>query len=398
MASATSSDRKTVRDLPVSAKLVVTVFLIAVGIGYLWAMVQLHFKHGSGGEPLPTVADTVAHFSGREWPLEDAPPAPAEEEGKKEEAKKEPEVEKGKEGAAKIKTIIEKRCLECHAKGGEKDDVLLATYDDLSKYLKNGQLLKVLTGPRDKWSKNSMVQAFFEKSEESKKAWAERVAKEKGLEAEREAERLAVVAWIEKGAPEDAYKKDAFVLPNKDELKPLTKEFRGGDLKWFEAPVVKKEGEVAPVPKPVNKRALAKKKQSSVESLTQSTHAHLLTFAVLWGSIGFLFAFTPLPGGIRCLLSPLVVAAQVIDIMCWWLARLNGVGPYFALVIMGTGAIVGLGLMTQIVLILFTMWDKKGKVIILLLAALFMAGLGTAYVKVIKPQLDEEKQLAAPKG
>ncbi|MCX7666606.1 MAG: hypothetical protein N2112_13795 [Gemmataceae bacterium] len=74
----TSSDRKTLRDLPAAAKLVVTAFLVAVGIGYFWAMVQLHFKHGGNGEPMPTVADTVAHFSGREWPLEDQPTPPPE--------------------------------------------------------------------------------------------------------------------------------------------------------------------------------------------------------------------------------------------------------------------------------------------------------------------------------
>lgn len=393
----TSSDRKTLRDLPAAAKLVVTAFLVAVGIGYFWAMVQLHFKHGGNGEPMPTVADTVAHFSGREWPLEDQPAPPPEPNN--ESSKTAPAFPAGQEPFAKVKSIIDARCKECHSKDGEKEEVPLVTYDDLSKFLKNGQLLKVLTGPRDKWSKNSMVQAFFEKSEENKKAWLARVEKEKGLEAEREAERLAVVAWIEAGAKADFYNQDAFPLPNRDEFKPLTKEFRAGHLVWFETPATPpKEGSPPPQPKPVNKRAEAKKKQASVESLTQSTHAHLLTFAVLWGSIGFLFAFTPLPAFIRCTVSPLVVIAQTIDIMCWWLARLEGIGPYFALTILATGGIVGLGLATQITLILFTMWDTKGKIALALLAGLFLGGFGLAYVKVIKPHLEEEKLLAAPKN
>ena len=46
--------RYTLRDLPLPAKLVVTTFLISVGLGYLWAMAQIHFKHASAGEPMPT--------------------------------------------------------------------------------------------------------------------------------------------------------------------------------------------------------------------------------------------------------------------------------------------------------------------------------------------------------
>ena len=39
----------------------------------------------------------------------------------------------------------------------------------------------------------------------------------------------------------------------------------------------------------------------------------------------------------------LIVSAfeQVADVLCWWLARLPDVGPYFAVAILGTGAIVG---------------------------------------------------------
>ena len=71
-------DRFSLRQLPFPAKLVVTVFLLSVGLGYMWAMAQLHFKHASPGEPMPGVPDVVAHFSGVPWPLE-AKPEPAPE-------------------------------------------------------------------------------------------------------------------------------------------------------------------------------------------------------------------------------------------------------------------------------------------------------------------------------
>ena len=54
--------RLTLRDLPLPAKLLVTTFLISVGLGYLWAMAQVHFKHA----PRPAHAgidDLVARFS-----------------------------------------------------------------------------------------------------------------------------------------------------------------------------------------------------------------------------------------------------------------------------------------------------------------------------------------------
>ena len=48
--------RFTLRQLPLPAKLVLSTFLLAVGVGYTSAMVQLHMQHGDrDGKPLPTV-------------------------------------------------------------------------------------------------------------------------------------------------------------------------------------------------------------------------------------------------------------------------------------------------------------------------------------------------------
>src|SRR5262249_14884675 len=122
------------------------------------------------------------------------------------------------------------------------------------------------------------------------------------------------------------------------------------------------------------KMIVKSKRQMSVERLTESTHLHALSFAVLFTLTGLVFAFSSYPVWIRCFLAPLVLLAQVVDLSCWWLARLDGIGPYFALAIMGTGAVVGTGLMLQIVLSLFNMYRWSGKLVLLLLFAGAAAG------------------------
>ena len=73
MSEPTAPPRFTLRALPLPAKLVVTCFLMAVGLGYSSAMVQLHMQDSRSGKPMPTVADVVAKFTGKRW-HESAPP------------------------------------------------------------------------------------------------------------------------------------------------------------------------------------------------------------------------------------------------------------------------------------------------------------------------------------
>jgi hypothetical protein len=135
-------------------------------------------------------------------------------------------------------------------------------------------------------------------------------------------------------------------------------------------------------------------RQMSVERLTESTHLHALSFAVLFTLTGLVFALSSYPVWIRCFLAPLVLLVQVVDVSCWWLARLDGIGPYFALAIMGTGAIVGTGLMLQIVLSLFNMYRWPGKVVLLLLFAATIAG-GVAITPQVRDYLNQEVPPAA---
>lgn len=385
----TTANRYTLRDLPLPAKLVVTTFLISVGIGYLWAMAQIHFKHASHGNPLPTTADLVSRFSGVPWPLEPKPDdePPTEDEGANLNAIA------FKRPGIKIKSIVKNRCVRCHQAGGDKADAPLVTWENVAKQLTpnrsntKGRMYKQLQGKREDWD-NNMVAAFFEQSEGWDKLSAE---KKKAQEPKRESERLALVAWIDAGASKAEYEADRFPLPATIKIEQVSP----GLLTETDPDAVA----ALPVQENPQKEKTARERwdeakgrQINVEHLTQSTHAHLLSFAMLWALTGIAFAFTSYSTFIRCVLSPIVLIAQVADVACWWLARLDQpVGPYFALAIVGTGAIVGLGLMSQIVLSLFNMYGPKGKAVLCLICAVGIGLFGLTYVKVIEPELQAER-------
>lgn len=385
-----SCEKFTLSKLPLPAKLVVTVFLMAVGLGYCWAMMQLHFKHAGKGSLLPGVNDVVERFSGQAvpWEKDDAAvanPNPA----KKADAAPAQEV-----AGAKIKSIINARCVTCHGPDGEKSEIPMTNFKEIAKLLDtppaNGKFFKVISKDNeDNFNKENMSQAFTKKStvkvDGAELEWKDFLKAHKDLEPmvriERDNERIAVKLWIEYCAPEEAYENDAF--PVGEEIgRKLTKEFRT---------------RAKEMPKPTDADAnMARKRnpkdrQLNVESLTQSTHAHLLTFAVLWAATGLVFAFTSYPCWMRIGIAPIVLVAQVADIACWWLARLPDVGPYFAVAIMGTGAVVGLGLTAQIILSLFNMYGSKGKAVLLVLMLVGAAGGGLVYTKYIAPEIAAEK-------
>lgn len=394
-----SGPRYTLRDLPLPAKLVVSTFLISVGLGYLWAMAQIHFKHATQGNPMPSMADLVTRFSGVPWPLE---PRPEGWPKRKTESESNVDVAAFKQPGIKIKSIIDNRCVRCHGKGGDKSEVPLDNYNEIKKFAipnasrtrdnKPSKMHEVLNGKRDAWEDN-MVGAFFQESQDWKLLSPEQ---RKAEEPRRESERLALLAWVDAKAPQEAYERNGFPLPPTVKIEQVAPSLLV-DLDPNAQPI-------APANKtdsgPKEKTAFdrwdeAHARQLNIEHLTQSTHAHLLTFAMLWALTGLTFAFTHYSGCIRCVLSPLVLVAQVADVACWWLARLDGVGPYFALAIMGTGGVVGLGLGAQITLSLWSMYAKKGKFVIVLLFLAGAALFGLTYVKVIAPQLQAEKEACA---
>ena len=338
------------RDLPLPVRLTLSLFLLSVGLGYFSALAQLHFKNASRGEPLPTPNDVVEIFSGVEnWPApKPAPPKPV-----------------------------------------SKMERLIMADENL---------------PHN--ASGTMAFAFFGTGRQ-------KVAEDK--RKFREGERLAIQAWID--APDEqrkeAYESDAFPLPESLANQPITKDYVDGDKVKVKSIIdarclkchmdASQEGKKALVEYSDFADVLAvpqvghTSRQMSLESLTQTTHLHLLTFCVLWTMTGLVFTFSGWPKWLRCVLAPLVLLAQVADVACWWLARLtdpfmslpHGLGPYFALGIIGAGAVVGIGLFLQIVLSLFDMYRTPGRIVLLLLFVASGAGGALVYPHIQKYLNDE---------
>jgi hypothetical protein len=341
----TPPTRFTLRDLSLPARLVLSAFLISVGIGYLSAMVQLHFQQSSrNGGPLPTKANVVDTFHGKK---------------------------------------------------------------ELTS-----QLVKLITGPEagnpDKG--DNMTPAFFKSDGgEFKKAVARQKRPEAEVWAEREGERAAILAWVKDGVRKEYYMEDAFPLPADLKDKPLTEKFNNDGKAKIRSILTERcarchdpqngMGNAANFPldkfDAVAKYAKVNRGFMSIEKLTQSTHAHLLSFAVLYCLTGLIFAFTSYPAVIRGVISPLVLVAQVVDIACWWLARIEGpLGEHFAEAILYTGGVVGIGLAIQIIFGLLNMYGLKGKIVLVLLAAAASYGGWVAYEKVVVPHLAAEVEAA----
>jgi uncharacterized membrane protein len=283
----------------------------------------------------------------------------------------------------------------------------------------------LVTGSRESWGGNtSMAPAFFEKDPQGvfkKQAGAARGndTQMAALVAEREGEQKIVALWsmLPDAERKKTYEADNFV-PKADAPTAITAEFKTADgvkvktiidkrcaechqpggsksefpldnylclAKYLDAPPA------VEIPDGAAGAWCASTRQIGREKLAQSTHAHLLSFAMLFALTGLVFSFTSYPGFVRFIVAPIVLIAQVADVSCWWLARIDGPGIYFAQAIMATGAVVGLGLGAQIVLSVFNLYGIKGKVV---LAALFIgaaAGGGFVAEKYAKPHLAEQK-------
>jgi hypothetical protein len=255
-----------------------------------------------------------------------------------------------------------------------------------------------------------MARAFTDKSAEWKSVIRKRPEAE--VRAERDGEREALSAWAKSGAPRTDYDADRFVRPAALADMPITQDFLtddgavkvralftercsrchcpdGDDHKAAKFPLVKYE-QIKPYAK-VDTGAM------SLPSLAQSTHTHLLSFAMLFCWTGVIFGLTSYPGWLRVPLAPLVLVAQMGEIACWWLGRIEGpFGVLCAQLVLVMGGLVGMGLAVQIVLGLFDLFGSRGKATIVLL--LLIAGIGAGILKqhVIDPQLQRETPAGAP--
>src|SRR5262245_25263169 len=349
----------TLRDLPLPVKVVASVFLLAVGVGYGSAMVQLHMQDAKSGKPTPTVDDVIRKFTGKvKYDPQNPPPA---------------------SGVSRLESLV------------TSDNVTI--------------------------SGASMSGAFTEHDRakgDKKFSTAIKGKSEKEIEeirAQRKGEQIALQLWINTPdeARKTAYDKNHFEL-KPDQMPKITPEFQDGnavkvkdiiehrcltchssggekeDVRLDSYEGLAKHMEVSQ-PKVVN-GYIKVEEPISTTKLTQSTHAHLLSFAMLFSLTGVIFAFSSYPKFARCILGPWVVLAVFADVSLWWLARLcDQWGPYFAQAIIWTGMVAGAGLFGQIVLSLFNMYGPRGKVVIggLLVAGGVIAGL--MWVNVFEPGL-----------
>jgi mono/diheme cytochrome c family protein len=361
----------TLRELPLATRLTLAVFLMSVGIGYVAALIQLHFQHASPGELLPTTDDAVRVFFGQT--------------GEKPKSKLElllPEDYEGKKmnGQGQMTSAFFKRA----------DDYKEAIGDRAK------QLAKQRAGnPKDDAIKEAAKAAVDE---------------------ERHGERLAMIAWIREGASEACFNDDNFPLPDDLAKHPMTAKYlmdNGGKAVEPHAIKIKTlvqercatchgdggEAQNFPLSTFADLKKYTTVKTASgmsMEKLAQSSHVHLLGFSLLYGLTGLILSFSSYPRLLRVLLCPLPLVAQVVDISFWWLARLpEPQGPMFARAIVVSGAVVAVGLLLHIVLSLFNLFSKKAWMILILLFGAAAYSAHEAKVHVIDPYIAQEK---APKA
>lgn len=365
--SAPPRPRLHLRELPLSARLVLTLFLVFVGLGYFSALVQLHIAHSDmKGDPLPPPNDVVKRFS--HFQMYD-----------------------GKEPKSHVEELI--------------------------------------SGDREiGWGPSNMTPAFFDKSDKYDKIKDLKKNDPKRVKVDnaREGERLALIAFInikDAEARKAAYKDDAMVLPDSLKGQPITEvyltEEEGKPKKVMVQTLITDRcgkchdaGQIPNFPDferleplitpptldirhSVGGPYIPSGSTMSVADLTRSTHAHALSFAVLFCLTGLIYAHTSQPAFLRGMLAPIVLLAQMMDLSFWWLARMDlPWGPLFALGIMGTGGVVGLGLILQIVLSLFDMYRWRGRAVLAASAAVVLVILGVTYGTWIHPALKAEKERA----
>lgn len=309
------------RDLALPARLVVAFFLVSVGFGYLAALVQIHFAQAQGGRLLPSSQDLVHSFSGE---------------------------------------------------AGKSDIERLLTADENNPFSRTGTMRPAFTTRSQSPAWSSAIKKEAKKLKTSDLAQAEQV-----LRGERTGEIDAILAWVGAGAPESAYTKDRFVLPADLSQEPITQDYLVSDAAGH--PVQPHAVKIKSILDDRCVRCHDPEKQAEkaarfplntfddlkphlekatvggmpLERLAETTHLHLLSFAVLYSLTGLVLSLTSYPVWLRCFVAPWPLIVQLLEIGCWWLARLD---PFYARAIFVLGGLVAVGLMLQIVLSLFDLF------------------------------------------
>lgn len=292
--------RPTLRDLPAELRLVLAAFLVLAGAGYCAALVQVHYQSAGPGELFPGPDRVSTLYAG--------PAAPTR---------------------SRIEVLLE---------------------SDHGPLNGTGTMRPAFTTRSRDWD----VLTTGKSPDELRR-----------LHDEREGERLALLIWVRAGADRGAYDRDDFPLGPEFAGHPITPEFLAAEgpssrrlrvrtliekrcrdchsetgreelARLFPFDTYERLGPYLQV-QPTTRMSLPK--------LAQTTHVHLLGFAVLYGATGALFCLTTLPRPVRFAVGPLPLVAQGLDIACWWLARWEAV---FAWGVVVGGALAGLGLALHI--------------------------------------------------
>jgi hypothetical protein len=341
------------RELPLATRLTLAAFLITAGIGYCAALVQLHFQHAGRGKALPDADDAVATFHGQP-------------------------------GASQLERL------------------LLA--DESKPFNSSGSMRHAFTSKSSGW--NLAIRRLARKKdiplEEA----------EKVLRREREGELLAMVDWIRAGAQRETYENNNHPLSPHLVSHPISEQFVVADspgrpevkiatlfeVRCSRCHTEAATGRASQVPldswEQIHDYCEVQTAAGgmSVKKLAHSTHVHLFSLGMLYCLTGLTLTFTSYPGWVKVPLGVFPLAGQLVEIGCWWLARLD---PVYAQLIVYIGAAVALGLMLQIVLSLFNMFGRTGKVILI---ALILAGIVAGMqVKdhLVEPFLARERESAA---
>ncbi len=104
---------------------------------------------------------------------------------------------------------------------------------------------------------------------------------------------------------------------------------------------------------------LVKKGPQAIPHLFLVSHIHMLSIPVFALIVAGLFLLSDMPTRLRGFIAPLPMLAMVMDFSSWWLARISEV---FLPVIMLAGALFGISFAVQIFTVLVSLWrsPKRG--------------------------------------
>ncbi len=323
--------RFVLRDLPLASRLVIAVFLVSTALGYVAALVQLHFRDASPGEALPNIADVEGTYFGQRvrpvsWAekLVEAPKGPLDGTGSMRPA---------------FTTVSDRWQALTRDKTPEQMVRLRAE--------REGERLAFLSWVRSGAGKEAYDNDDYHLRDELAK------------------HEITAEVLVRNGGNHEP------TLPRRVRIRTL--------VNTRCATCHAEDGR--------NERA-RQFPPHSLPQLAQTTHVHLLGFAALYGLVGLVFTFTSYSGWTRGVLGPFPLALQVVNIGCWWLARTD---PMFARLIVLTGVLTALGLGAQIVCALFDLFGRAGKTVLLALLLGFCIAAVFLNSAFIGPYLNRER-------